>query len=228
MNPNNKIFLSGLILAMLVGMTGAEEQILKASKDTFGRSNKQNHNSGANEYLLIANAPNIRTLIAFDLSGITKEITHAELRFRSHNTLPDKISMQVAPMVNTPHNVAWGEGGGALGAQGQNARLGEACYTYSSFRDIPWESEEGKPVAHLSDSNLWKSPVAVLDPLDWQEKGWISIPINDSTLLEDIRNSKMQTITFGLWGKKGKGLYLISSNNSPWPPELHLQLKEEE
>jgi len=215
-----------LILVALAGSVCAEELVLAASKDTFGRSNKRNRNNGASEQLYIAHASNVRTLIAFDLSSITNEITHAEFRFRLHNTLPDKISMVVAPMVNTPNNVKWGEGRGALGAQGQNSLPGEACYAFSLYREVPWESGSGTPLANLGDPNLWKSPVAALNGLRWEENKWIRILIENPSMLENIRNSESPVITFGLWGKAGKGLYSISSKDSRWTPALHLQLKE--
>ena len=205
---------------------GPELSVLKTTKDNFGRSNKRNRNNGASESLAIAHAPNIRTIIAFDLSSITNEIVSAELRIHQHNTMKGKTTLIVAPLVNTSNNVAWTEGVGNLGAGGQNARPGESCYAYSAFRDVPWESATGKPVVNLGDAKLWDSPVAVLNGLRWEEDRWIRIPVNDVAVLETIRTSETPTITFGFWGKAGNGLYLISSRNSQWAAELHLTLKE--
>ncbi len=218
----------GLAFSMLAETGFSEELVLEASKDTFGRSNNRNRNSGASEQLLIAHMPNVRTLIAFDLSGITNEISGVELRFRQHNSMPDPISIVVAPMVGTANNTAWGEGVGNLGARGQNSQPGEACYAFSAFRDVPWESASGDPVVDLGDPGLWNPPVTVLDRLKWEQGNWIRMPVNDVALLEKIRKSGNPTITFGLWGKAGSGLYSISSNNSEWSPELYLELKEDE
>ncbi|RKX33544.1 MAG: hypothetical protein DRP64_20850 [Verrucomicrobia bacterium] len=217
----------GLVFLTLAGTVFAEELMLAASKDTFARGNKRNRNSGASEELLIAHMPNVRTLIAFDLSGITNEISGVVLQFRQHNSMPDKIDMVVAPMVNTSNNVAWGEGLGNLGAQGQNSRPGEACYAFSAFRDVPWESAAGDGLVDLGDSSLWKSPVATLNGLGWEKGTWVRVPIYDVALLEKIRKSETPTITFGLWGRAGNGLYSISSNNSEWPATLNLDLKED-
>jgi hypothetical protein len=220
-----RIYLAAILIT--AGTAGGTELVLKASKDTFGRSNERNRNNGANEYLAIAHASNIRSIVAFDLAGVTNAITGAELRFRQHKTMADQISMVVMPMVHTTNNAAWGEGLGVLGVKGQNSRPGEACYAFSAFRNVPWESAPGVPVADLSDSKLWKPAIAALNGLLWEENRWVRIPISDVALLEETRNSAAPVITFGLWGKAGKGTYFISSRNSPWPPELHLTLKEE-
>lgn len=203
-----------------------EPLVLKASKDTFGRSNKRNRNNGACETLIIANAPNIRSLIAFDLSSVTNEISSAELRFRQHETAPEQVSLIVAAMVDTEQNSAWKEGIGNLGVLGQNARPGEACYAYSSFRDIPWESAAGKPVVNLADRKLWSRNIAAVNGQLWQKTRWVRVPVSDISLLETIKKTKGATITFGVWGTAGNGIYFISSRNSQWPPELHLTLKE--
>ncbi len=219
-------FLIGCVASTSFG--GDELLVLSASKDNFGRSNKRNCNNGASETLAIAHAPNIRTIIAFDLSSVTNEIIGAELRFRQHNAMDEKTSLIVAPIVNTAHNAAWGEGTGNLGAGGQNAQPGESCYGYSAFRDVPWESATGEPLSNLGDSKLWGAPVAALNGLKWEAARWVRVPIKDAALLEKIRISETPTITLGLWGKAGNGTYFISSKNSPWSPELQLTLKKDE
>ena len=220
------VFLMGFVAAASFGEGGP--LVLSASKDNFGRSNKRNRNSGASETLIIAHNPNIRTIIAFDLSSVTNEIVGAEFRFRQHNAMDKAINLVVAPMLNTTHNVAWGEGSGNLGTGGQNAQPGESCYAYSAFRDVPWESATGEPLPWLGDSRLWSAPVATLNGLVWTEDRWVLIPIKDVALLEKMRKSKTPSITFGLWGTAGDGLYFISSKNSSWAPELHLTLKVDE
>ncbi len=220
------VFLMGCLAGASFGE--GEQLVLSASKDNFGRSNKRNRNNGASETLAIAHAPNIRTIMAFDLSSVTNEIVGAELRFRQHNDMQQKTTLIVAAMVNTTNNVAWGEGSGNLGVGGQNSKPGESCYAYSAFREVPWESATAEPLSGLSDSRLWSAPVAALDGLAWKEGGWVRIPIQDVALLEEIRKSKSPAITLGLWGKAGDGLYFISSKNSQWVPELHLTLKVDE
>lgn len=217
---------SAVIFVALAGAAYAGELELTAAKDTFGRSSQRIRNSGASAQLAIANAPNIRTLIAFDLGSVTNEITGAEFRFRQNNTVPERISMVVAPMVNTARNAVWLEGVGDLGAIGHISRSGEACYAYSAFSDVPWESAPNKPVVNLGDSNLWKPAVASLNGLLWEENRWVKVPISDTALLEAIRTSETPVITFGLWGKSGNGIYFLSSRNSASPPVLHLDLKE--
>lgn len=226
MNRNGWLGLS--LIASAISVVGAEPLELTASKDTFGRSSERNRNSGASEQLLIAHAPNVRTLIAFDLSVVTNEISGAEFCFRQHNSMSDPVSLVVAAMANTSHNVAWGEGAGNLGVRGQNARAGEACYAFSAFRDVPWETLTGDAVENLGNAKLWKPPVATLNRLEWEAGNWVRVPIPDVVLLEKIRKSGTPTITFGVWGKAGNGLYSISSNNSQWPAVLQLDLKEDE
>jgi hypothetical protein len=50
---------------------GAEPLALKASKDSFGRSNERMRNSGASSVLYGAQSSNYRVLIAFDISGVS-------------------------------------------------------------------------------------------------------------------------------------------------------------
>lgn len=222
MNRIGLLGLAGLTFAVAVV---AEPLELTPSKDTFGRSNKRNRNSGASEFLLIAHAPNIRTLVAFDLSGVTNEIIGAEFRFRAHNDSSTKVNLVVAPLVNTPNNIAWGEGQGNLGVQGQNSKFGEACYAFSAFNDAPWESAPGVPAVNLGDAKLWGAPLAILKGVAWEEDRWIRVPIKDVTVLEKIRRSDLPSITFGVWGNAGNGFYFISSKNSKWSPILHLDVK---
>ncbi len=226
MGCRKRILLSGLAGIALAGSVAAESLVLEASKDTFGRSNNRNRNSGAAEALFVAHVPNIKTLIAFDLSTVTNKILQAEFRFRQHNSMPEGIDLVVVPMVNTTNNAAWGEGQGNLGTKGQNSRPGEASYAFSAFLDVPWESAAGGTLENLADSRLWKPPVATLGGLEWKKGTWVSIPIGDVALLEKIRKSTTPTITFGLWGRAGDGLYSISSNNTEWPAELRLELEE--
>ncbi len=201
--------------------------ILKPSKDNFARSNYQIRNSGASENLYIAHASNIRTLIAFDLSEVTNKIVQAELRFHQHDSNPAPVSIVVAPMVATSNNAAWGEGKGNLGARGRNAQLGESCYARSAYRDVPWESASGTALQNLAASSLWKLPTAKLSEIEWKNE-WVSIPLNDAALLEKIKTSQTPTITFGIWGTAGNGLYSISSRESQWSAELRLTLEEED
>jgi len=200
--------------------------VLKASKDNFARSNYQIRNNGGSENLYIAHAPNLRVLIAFDLSEVTNEIVRAEFRFHQQDSNPAPVNVVVAPMVSTTNNAAWGEGRGSLGARGQNARLGDSCYAFSAYRDIQWESASGKKLQNLATSSLWKSPVATLGGIEWKDE-WVKVALNNATLLEKARNSKTPVVTFGIWGTSGNGLYSIGSKESKWPPELHLVLKEE-
>jgi len=222
----------GFSIALVVLMAGsalaAEPLVLKANKDNFGRSNKRNRNSGACEHLAIAHAPNVRSLIAFSLSSVTNEIVGAEFRFHQHNKMTDPISVVIAPMADTKNNHAWVEGVGNLGVQGTLSRAGDSCYAFGSYPDTPWESASGQPLADLGAGGLWLNPITVLNGLKWEKERWIRVPINDLSLLETIRNSERPSITLGLWGKAGNGIYLISSRNSQWAPELHLQLKEQD
>jgi hypothetical protein len=225
--------MKNICVALLMGCVAAssfadgDPLVLKPSKDNFARSNKRNRNNGKSETLVIAHAANVRAMIAFDLSAVTNKIISAELRFRQHNAVKEQVSLIIAPMVNTEHNAAWEEGSGNLGTSGQNARPGESCYIFSAFPDTRWESASGDELTSLSDSGLWLAPVAALNGQAWQEDRWIRVPINDISLLEKIIKSETPTITFGLWGKAGNGLYFISSSNSQWPPELHLHQQEE-
>jgi len=200
--------------------------VLKASKDNFARSNYQIRNSGGSANLYIAHAPNIRALIAFDLSEVTNEIIRAEFRFHQQDSNPTAISVVVAPMVASTNNTAWGEGRGNLGARGQNARPGDSCYAFSAYRDAPWESASGRALQNLAAPGLWKPPVATLDGIEWKGD-WINVALNNAAWLEKARKSETPVVTFGIWGISGNGLYAIGSKESQWPAELRLVLKEE-
>ncbi len=206
----------------------ASELVLKAAKDTFCRSNKQFQNSGGNAYMVVAQSPSIKSIIGFDLAGITNEIVSAEFRFRKHNTMEDSITLVVAPMVKTKNNDLWGEGIGALGVFGQNARIGEATFSRRAHRDEAWESASTTPLVNMMDAKLWTSPVATLSHLDWNEGEWVSVSLNASQL-EKLRliEDKVKPITLGLWGTAGNGLYFISTKESGNAPELVLMLKDD-
>lgn len=222
-----RIFVAVLAGCVAGGALAKETQlVLKPSKDNFARSNYQIRNNGGSLNLYIAHAPNVRALIAFDLSEVTNEIVRAEFRFHQQDSNPVAVSAVVAPMAATANNAAWGEGRGNLGARGRNARPGDSCYARSAFRDVHWESASGAPLQNLAASGLWRAPVATLNGLEWKSD-WVDIPIGNVALLEKTRTSKTPTVTFGIWGTAGNGLYAISSRESPWPAELHLTLKEE-
>lgn len=213
----------------LVAMAGsllADSLVLKASKDSFYRSNEHNRNSGASQTLYVAHASNIRSIIAFDLSGVTNRIVKATFRFRQINTMEDNIVLTIAPMVQTKNNAAWAEGSGALGAKGQNARTGESCYGWSAFPDIQWESAKGKSVKGMGDDRLWAAPIMMEGRIEWKDAAWIEVPIQSVSWLEEIRMSKNPVLTLGLWGTSGKGLYALASKESGSAPELVLQLEE--
>lgn len=219
--------LFGLFLFSLAGSVSAKSLELQASKDTFGRSNERNRNNGGNAVLAVSSASNIRTIIAFDLGGVTNEIIGAELRFRQHNTVEKPISLVVVPMAHTTNNAAWGEGAGNVGMKGRLAAAGDACYSYSAFNATAWESPKGVPVADLGDGLLWGAPIATLNPLPWEEGRMVNIAVDHAALLEEARKSATPVFTFGMWGTSGNGIYLISSRSSSWPPVLVLSLKED-
>ncbi|MDF7824552.1 hypothetical protein P4B35_11050 [Pontiellaceae bacterium B12227] len=221
--------LIGLLAVTLLGSvaTGAELEVqLDASKDTFGRSNERNGNSGASEFLLLAPMPGVVSLVGFDLSSVTNEIVEAEFSFRIFEPAREPLSLAVAAMVPQQENETWIEGAGDLGIRGQNARVGEATFQWRAFRDQPWKSEDGKDVKNMMDSRLWKSPPIKLNKVEWAEGSWISVSIKDVTLLEELRNSENKTVTYGLWGTGGKGVYKINSKESGQPTRLILKTKE--
>jgi hypothetical protein len=223
---NFKTIIYSVFLAVMASVAAENKVVLEASKDTFGRSNGINLNNGGSQYLVIAHAPGIRSIVAFDLSGITNEITAAEFQFRQHNTVDKPLSMVVSPMVQTENNALWNEGTGALGVKGRNAMLGEATFAWRAFRDKAWESMDGGSVSGLHEKGLWQSPVSSLSALHWRENNWVSIQVSNVLLLERFRASGAKIITFGIWGTAGNGTYLISAKESGHAPKLILRLKE--
>jgi len=200
-------------------------KMLIPQKDNFSRTNKQIRNNGASEQLYLAPSKMVIAYMAFDLSTVSNKILSAELRIHQASTLKTPLSFSVFSMVNTTNNANWGEGKGSLGAGGQNARIGESCYARSFYREVKWESASGTPVANLGDSRLWQSALASLNKVEWKEE-WITIPLSNAKLLEQVRTSKTPQITFGVWGSSGKGLYPIHSRESNFPPELHLVVEK--
>lgn len=216
-----------LVLWALGCAVNAEELTLKASKDFFGRSNERIRNSGGSSTLYVAESSNIRTLIAFDLSGVTNTIQSAVFRFQQKELNETPVSLTVAPMVQTERNTAWKEGRGALGARGENALEGESCYGHSAFPKIQWESARDKPVVDLAAASLWSKALVSAKPTEWKAEQWVEIKISDATWLEKIRTSEQPIVTFGIWGSSGKGYYTINSKESGKAPELVLTLEEE-
>lgn len=218
-----------LILVCLFAVGAFAETItLKASKDNFGRSNKRNRNNGANDTLYVAHAPNIRTIIAFDLSPVTNRIEKATFRFQQADANANPVTMAVAPMIYTEGNAAWIEGAGALGTKGQNAKPGESCYAWRAFPDSQWEKSSEEPVTDLGDAQLWGKPLVSGKRMPWEEGGWVEIEISNVALLEEIRSSTPCVVTLGLWGTSGNGLYGISSRESGNAPELVVVIKDAE
>lgn len=225
-------YLNYIALCVLVGSSFAQGEDLKVelttSKDTFGRSTDRNGNSGANEYVMLAPTSGSIGLLAFDLSAITNEIRSAELSFRIHETSRTPFSLTVLPMVHNENNPTWFEGAGDWGIRGQNATIGEVTFQWRAFRDQPWEDAGGKPVVNLMSSSLWKAPIETLSAVDWKEGTWISIQMKDPAVLEEIRTNDLPTVTFGIWGTAGNGVYKVSSKESGYPARLSLTLKENE
>ncbi len=205
---------------MVISTCASNEIILEASKDTFGRSNERNKNNGASPHLLLTHSPSIISMVSFDLSSITNEIAKVELRFRQHNSVDVPINLVVAPMVHTANNTSWVEGSGVLGIRGRNATVGEATVTWRAFRDKPWELENGDTKIGLLDTKLWLTPVAKPAGLKWMENNWVKFPLDNVAIIEEIRKSDTKMVTYGIWGLSGKGLYLMSSKESAFAPEL--------
>ena len=80
---------------------------LTASKDTFGRSNERNGNSGSAPLLLLAPVPGVTTLIAFDLTKVTNEISSAEFSFRIQENNRTPLSITIATMAHHEKNAEW-------------------------------------------------------------------------------------------------------------------------
>ncbi|VGO12956.1 hypothetical protein PDESU_01510 [Pontiella desulfatans] len=201
---------------------------LEASKDTFGRSNQRNQNNGGSPVLLIAYAPSIRSIVGFDLSGVTNEIVGAEFHVRMKNTEPGPVRVVVAPMAQTTNNAAWVEGGGSLGVRGPNARPGEVSFGMRAFRDQPWESAAGVALKGLADSALWEAPIATLENLAWTKDVWIKVPVGNIAWLEKTRASSAPVVTLGLWGTAKDGFFELYSKDGGHAPKLILTLKEME
>jgi len=220
------LFKSVLVIVLLCGAAFGQEQIeLATVKDTFGRSNERNQNSGGNETLYIARSSMLCALMAFDLSAVSNTIVGAELSFRQHDANEKPVSLVVAPMVHTTHNATWREGAGSLGLKGQNAQSGESTYSRSAFPDIPWENAAGLPVTGLGDAGLWKAPAARLTNQIWREGQDVRIMLDAVALLEMCRTTKTPIVTFGLWGTQGNGYYGIASKESGNGPKLILTLE---
>lgn len=206
---------------------GAEELTLKATKDSFGRSNERMRNSGSSATLYVAQASNIRALIAFDLSGVTNKVENAVFRFQQKESNETPVTLTVAPMVQTERNAAWKEGRGSLGARGRNALEGESCYSHSVFPKVQWESAPDKPVVDLAAASLWSKALVSAKRMEWKAEQWIEIKISDAKWLEEIRTSEHPIVTFGIWGSSGNGYYTINAKESGKAPELVLTLEEE-
>lgn len=216
-----------MLLLSVAAMTACGRELeLTPAKDSFGRSNLRNKNNGAFPHLVIGSGPGVRSLTGFDLSGVTNEITSAELLICMQGTNEVPVELVVAPMAFTAGNAAWKEGGGSLGLTGRNARLGEATFSWRAFRDKPWEAADGSAVDHLMDSGVWKDPVFNRQ-IQWLDGGWIRIPLTDMQLLETVRTSETPIFTLGLWGTSGNGFYLLGSKESARPPRLMLTLKKD-
>jgi len=201
---------------------------LTTSKDTFARSTDRNGNSGANEYVMLAPMPGTIGLLAFDLSSVTNEITSAAFSFRIHEDSRTPLSLTVSPMVHNEKNPKWIEGTGNLGIRGQNARIGEVTFQWRAFRDRPWKDENGKSVVNLMSSNLWDSPLEKKSSVKWDAGTWITVQVDDLTVLEEIRTNKVPTVTFGIWGTSGTGVYKISAKEGGHPAKLSMTVKENE
>lgn len=222
-----KRFFIPVLLASAVMCSAAETGTMEltASKDTFGRSNKRNCNSGAAPFLLLAPMSGIRSLAAFDLSSVTNEIEAAEFSFCIQEDSSVPLSLTVAPMVYNPENAGWMEGRGNLGVLGRNAMVGEATFGWRSYRDDLWMGRDGRTVQDLMDKNLWEAPLAKLKPQEWTAGEWVAVPIEDAAFLETIRKEDVKTVTFGLWGTSGNGIYKIGSRESASPARLVLTVK---
>lgn len=219
-----------LCVLMSSSFAGGEDLNVELTtiKDTFARSTDRNGNSGANEYIMLAPTPGSIGLVAFDLSSVTNEITSAAFSFRIHESSRTPLSLTVSPMVHNKNNPKWIEGTGNWGIRGQNAALAEVTFQWRAFRDRPWEDENGKTVVNLMSSDLWKSPIEKRSSVKWDAGSWISIQLDDPAVLEEIRTSEFPTVTFGIWGTSGNGVYKVSSKEAGYPARLSLTVKENE
>lgn len=215
------------LLIFLIGVeVGAAEQVLQASKDLFARSNERTRNSGASPHLLVAHNPSVRSLVGFDLSGVTNRIVGAQVRLCPMNSVEASLNLTVAPMVPGAANAAWGEGRGVLGMKGQNAMPGAACFAFSAFPDVPWKGAGGTALSGLNDAALWGVRLCGADGLFWKEGAWLSLPINNAAWLEKQRISNEKRVTLGLWGTAGNGFYQIYSKESGKGVQLILNVTE--
>lgn len=228
---HSTILITALVTICSAGFAAPDKElVLEAAKDTFARSSTRNRNNGGSPQLLVVHAPMARSIVGFDLAGITNEIVSAEFQFRQNNTMParDPIDLVVAPMVHTKNNAAWNEGGGNFGTKGRIAVEGDSTFAWRSFNDLPWESAPGKGVILMSEASLWAPPTATLKKLPWKEGEWVKVPIKDIAMLEKIRESDSPIFTLGMWGTAGNGFYFISSKESAHASKLTLQLKVED
>jgi len=216
-----------IFMSALVGLTAIGEETiveLTTSKDTFGRSNERNANSGTTPLLLLAPVPGVTTLIGFDLTTVTNENTSAEFSFRIQEDNRTPLTISIASMAHNEKNGKWVEGQGNLGIRGQNAQIGEATFQWRAFRDRAWLSGENKNVRNLSDSKLWNELTSI-SSIDWRAGEWITVKMGNAAFLEDIRNHEIKTVTFGIWGTSGNGVYKLDSKESGHPAKLKLTVK---
>ena len=219
-----------LLVALLFGLSAqsqGKERILTACKDSFMRSNEQIRNSGGSEYLIVASAPNVRSLVAFDLSGITNTIEKADLRIRMAQSKTEPLSLVIAPMAISKNNLAWGEGKGRLGTKGQNATPGDASYCRSASADVHWETSAGRAVDNLGSAGVWELPIASMDHLAWEKGKWLEVAVGQACL-DEAMATESKIVTFGLWGTAGNGIYYMDSKESEHAPMLVLKLKKGE
>ena len=238
-----KAWNSCLVLMLIVGSCYAEEETLQlnALKDTFGRSYARNANRGISEYLVISSSPAYCSIVAFDLSEVTNTIVDAEFGFYMRDTLRDPVRFSVAVMVHNDQNSRWSEGSGGeillhgdetidiqKGEAASNlyAREGECTYQWLAFRNTPWVGKSGKAARNLGDRNLWLTPQYYsIGKNGWTEGKRFSCSMLDIGLLEEIRQLEMPVVTFGIWGLRGKGIYLIHSRESGRGPELNITVE---
>ncbi|MDZ8120368.1 hypothetical protein [Pontiella agarivorans] len=213
-----------LMLVVAAGAAVGEENVIEltASKDVFFRSNHRTKNNGASKALLLAGMPGVTTLVGFDLSGVTNEIESAEFYFQILEDSDTPLSLTIATMALGESNGLWVEGGGDLGLQGRNAKVGESTFQWRSFRDEDWVDANGRSVKNLLDSRLWNEVKQISD-VEWEAERRVGITV-DRAQLEEVRNMEVPVITFGLWGTKGNGVYKIGSKESDQPARLMLKV----
>jgi len=213
---------------MLIGASvfaqESEKVELTASKDAFGRSKERNRNSGAAPFLLASPIPGVASIVGFDLSSVTNEIESAEFSFRILEDEQTPLSFTVSFMDHNDKNGTWVEGRGYQSLKGQLAELDESTYQWRAFRDRAWLNAEGRTVRHLRDEDLW-TELASQSSVPWKAGNWITISIEDPAFLEEIRKHEVQTVTFGIWGTRGNGLYKLDSRESGNPAKLNLLVK---